>query len=102
MRIIFAITLLFFISECYSLKNFESQLRFDKSKIKLVNYGFKVNNKIKLSTVPVKSLKIEPFNDWIAKAIWDGDNYNQTGYISFSLNIIASFFFIKIHLKLYF
>ena len=51
------------------------------SKVKFVNYAFKLNDKISIKIVPVKSLKIEPFDDWIAKAVWDGDNYNSTGYL---------------------
>ena len=49
--------------------------------VKFVNYAFKLNDKISIKIVPVKSLKIEPFDDWIAKAVWDGDNYNSTGYL---------------------
>ena len=55
------------------------------SKVNFFNYAFKSNDKITVKIVPAKSLKIEPFDDWIAKAVWDGDNYNSTGYLKKSI-----------------
>lgn len=51
----------------------------DFHSIKTVNYAFKNGNKVELSQIGVKNLKIEAFDDWLAKGLWTGDNYNQTG-----------------------
>ncbi len=49
-------------------------------KIKIVHYALKEQNSIKIKTIPVKNLQIEPYENWLAKSIWIGDNYNQTGF----------------------
>lgn len=50
------------------------------NKIKIVNYLVKNDDVFTVKTVPVKHLNIEPFDDWVAKGVFDGDNYNKTGH----------------------
>lgn len=47
--------------------------------VKLVHYAFKNDDRIVIKTVAAKSLEIEPYDNWVAKAVFDGDNYNTTG-----------------------
>ena len=50
-----------------------------KHKIKFVHYAFKNDDRIVIKTVAAKNLEIEPYKNWVAKAVFDGDNYNTTG-----------------------
>ena len=50
-------------------------------KIKFVSYAYKSDNVMNITTVPVKNLMINPNDDWVAKALWIGDNYNTTGFV---------------------
>lgn len=53
---------------------------FNRNNIKLVSYAFKDGNRIEIHTVAAKqNLEIEPYQNWLAKAVFDGDNYNTTG-----------------------
>jgi len=71
--------------ECIREQNHESVLNFKTyqkqhlSNIKVVNYIHKNGDGLSITQMPVKNLQINPNNDWQAKAIWIGDNYNQTG-----------------------
>jgi hypothetical protein len=54
----------------------------NQHKIKIVHYALKANDdSIIIKTVGVKNTLIEPYSNWLAKSIWIGDNYNQTGLI---------------------
>ena len=64
------------ISKHDEFKNFKSN---NQHKIKIVHYALKDEDSIRIKTVPVKILQIEPYSNWVAKGIWIGDNYNQTG-----------------------
>jgi hypothetical protein len=70
------------LCECYSFKHSQSVQKpnLNKSKFKFVNYAFLNKQKIKTTTVPIKNFKIEVSDDWVAKALFDGDNYNVTGF----------------------
>lgn len=48
-------------------------------RIKTVNYALKENGRIKIIQVGAKDLTIEPHENWLAKGLWTGDNYNVTG-----------------------
>ena len=50
-----------------------------KPKIKTVHYAIKRDNEIHIKTVTAKDLSIDPFADWAAKALWNGNDYNSTG-----------------------
>ena len=68
-----------------------------ETKVKIVNYAVKVENKVQLSTMGVKNLKIEPNADWIAKGVWNGNDYNTTGYayrkkVNYKMYFIILFF----------
>lgn len=56
------------------IKNHSFYHSFDK-----ILYATKNDNRIELSHIAVKNLGIEPFDNWIAKGFFDGDNYNFTG-----------------------
>ena len=74
--------------EC--LKRPEPNYNFDHKnrKIKHVTYAIKTSeNVFKLNTVPVRHLEINGFKNWVAKAIWNGRDYNTTGY-TLSLNVL--------------
>lgn len=51
-----------------------------KSKIKIVNYALKQDDQFKIVSVGAKDLKIQPFKDWTAKAVFNGNDYNSTGW----------------------
>jgi hypothetical protein len=80
-----AICLHGFLVDCIREINHESVLNFNKyhkehvNKIKIVNYIHKNGDGLKITQMPVKNFMINPNSDWEAKAIWIGDNYNQTG-----------------------
>lgn len=48
--------------------------------LKIVSYVLKTTNGFVVKTVPAKNLAFKPFAEWIAQGIFDGDNYNTTGY----------------------
>jgi hypothetical protein len=50
-----------------------------KSKVKYVHYALKQNNKFKVVKVAAKNLQIEPWEEWTAKALFIGNDYNSTG-----------------------
>jgi hypothetical protein len=66
--------------------DFESSQRTERRhKIKQVHYAVKGTiNPIEIKTISVKNVDIDPFVNtnikWMAKAIWDGSNYNETGW----------------------
>ena len=85
MKVIYLlINLLFLNRSIYSLTNnrvLEYKYQ-NQHKIKHVYYAFKDSyNTISIKTSPVKNLNIEPYSNWLAKAVWIGNNYNQTGYV---------------------
>ncbi len=51
----------------------------NQHKIKVVHYALKEDDSIRIKTVGVKNTLFEPYPNWLAKSIWIGDNYNQTG-----------------------
>ena len=64
------------------------RFRINKHKLKSVKTMHyivrdKAEASLKLRTVGVKNVHIEAFssNEWVAKAMWTGDNYNQTGFV---------------------
>lgn len=60
-------------------KNFEQHKL--RSKVKLVSYALKKEDGIiEVKNVAAKDLKIEPFEDWTAKCVWNGHDYNSTGW----------------------
>ena len=59
---------------------FQSGKEFNQKKIKLVHYAFKNGDSIEIKSVVAKILEIEPYDNWVARAVFDGDNYNTTGY----------------------
>ena len=69
------------------IKTFERPLDFNtyrqqqSYKIKIVHYAYKHNAAMNVSSMPVRNLMINPTDDWQAKAIWIGDNYNTTGSV---------------------
>lgn len=50
-----------------------------KDNVKLVHYAFKNDDRIVIKTIAAKNLEIEPYENWVAKAVFEGDNYNTTG-----------------------
>lgn len=42
-------------------------------------YVLKKGDSIQVSQLGVKNLDIEPFDSWVAKGFFDGENYNYTG-----------------------
>lgn len=68
------------ITNCSILHHLKKQPEFTKNPLKLVHYAFKNDEKIEIKTIGVKNLDIEPSKNWIAKAIYDADNYNKTGW----------------------
>ena len=85
LAIFVAICLQGFSVDCIRGVNHESVLNFKTyqkehvGKIKIVNYVHKNGDGLKITQMPAKNLMINPDSDWEAKAIWIGDNYNQTG-----------------------
>ena len=71
--------------DCIREQNHETVLNFKKyqkqhlSNIKVIDYIHKNGDGLSITKMPVKNVAINPNNDWQAKAIWIGDNYNQTG-----------------------
>lgn len=51
-----------------------------KSKIKFVHYAIIKENKFKVVKLAAKNLEYEPYRDWSAKAMWNGNDYNSTGW----------------------
>jgi hypothetical protein len=57
-----------------------SKLASKKPKTKIVHYAIKQDDGVfKTVTVGAKDLTIEPYHDWSAKAILNGNDYNSTG-----------------------
>jgi hypothetical protein len=48
-------------------------------KTKIVHYAIKQDETFKVISVGAKDLTIEPYHDWSAKAIFNGNDYNSTG-----------------------
>jgi hypothetical protein len=52
------------------------------NKIKIVHYAtVHEDGHVKVTTMGVKDFKINPSADWAAKAIFNGNDYNSTGYM---------------------
>jgi hypothetical protein len=48
--------------------------------IKIVSYALKEETgAIKIAKMPIKNLRINPEENWLAKSLWNGDLYNLTG-----------------------
>jgi hypothetical protein len=71
--------------ECIKVKqNIKKTSDFEhRRSIKIVNYALDREDRIEIARMPVKNLKIKFNDDWLAKALWTGDNYNQTGFSIF-------------------
>lgn len=57
----------------------KQKTHFNQNNIKFVSYAFNNANRVEVHTVAAKDLEIEPYQNWLAKAVFDGDNYNTTG-----------------------
>lgn len=77
---------LFAVSVVNSIRPLERHSYLNENKnakphsIKIVSYAIKSGDVIEIKTVPVRNLAIEPYRDWVAKGMFDGANYNTTGW----------------------
>jgi hypothetical protein len=65
--------------DCIKINKIADFKQKNQHKIKTVHYALKEDNLIRIKSVGVKNTKFEPYENWLAKGIWIGDNYNQTG-----------------------
>lgn len=79
-RILF-IALIFLASTINGSSFHKPTTHFNRNNIKFVSYAFNDGDRIEIHTVAAKqNLGFEPYQNWLAKAVYDGDNYNTTGY----------------------
>ncbi len=75
---------------CTSFHRQKPSSRFHESKVSFINYAFKNEDRIEVRTIVTNAPHFtsdclnEPDcvtnQNWLAKAFFDGDNYNSTGY----------------------
>jgi hypothetical protein len=86
-KLLYALGIILLLSsiECIKVKqNIKKTSDFGHSRsIKIVSYALDRDDRIEIARMPVKNLKIKLNDDWLAKALWTGDNYNQTGFLHF-------------------
>jgi len=86
-KLLYAIGIILLVSsiECIKVKqNIKKTSDFEhRRSIKIVNYALNKDDRIEIARIPVKNLEIKLNDDWLAKALWTGDNYNQTGFLHF-------------------
>ena len=67
----------------YNIKDINNKNSNNKDAIKIVHYVLKNENSLEIKTVPVRNLNIEAYQNWLAKALYNGNDYNQTGLLFF-------------------